>query len=52
MDYYYGYALGTTKTIMSKHVPDLDLGDVNDNTTIFPVGTKLFIVFNDVEYKV
>ena len=27
------------------------MDDVDDNTTRFPVGTKIFKVFNDVEYK-
>lgn len=52
MDDYNGYAPKTTKTIKSKPLPDLDLRGVDDETTRFPVGTKIFKVFNDVEYKV
>ena len=51
MDDCYGYSLETTKTIKSKLLLDLDLKDVDDDTTRFSVGTKLFKVFNDVEYK-
>ena len=52
MDEYYGYAPGTTKTTKSKSVIDSDLSDVDDGTKQYDVGTKIFKVFNDVEYKV
>ena len=42
MDDYYSYAPGTTKTIKSKPVPDIDLDDIDDGSTRFPVGTKIF----------
>ena len=52
MDNIYGYDPGTTKTIQSKLLPDLDLKDVDDETTRLWVSTKIFKVLNDVEYKV
>ena len=51
MDNYYGYNPGTTKIIKPKLIPDLDLDDVGDKITRFPVGTNIFKIFNDVEYK-
>ena len=51
MDIYYGSAPGTTKTIKSKHVPDLELDDVDNKTTEFHLWTKIFKVFTNVEYK-
>ena len=51
MDDYYRYSLGTTKTIKSKPIPDLDLEDADDKSTKFPVSKKIFKVFNNVEYK-
>ena len=50
-DNYYRHTPGATKTIKSKPIPDLDSKDVDDDTTRFLVGTKIFKVFNDVEYK-
>ena len=51
MDYYYGYTPGTTKNIKSKPLSDSDLQDVDDGTKRYEVGTKIFKIFNDVEYK-
>ena len=51
MDNYCGYTPGTTKITKSKPVLDIELDDVDDKTTQFPVGTKKFKVINDVEYK-
>ena len=51
MDEHYGYTPGTTKTINSKPVLDSDISDVDDGTKRYEVGTKIFKVFNDVEYK-
>ena len=51
MDKYYGYTPGTTKFIKSKLVLDSDLSDVDDGTKKYEVGTKIFKVFNNVEYK-
>ena len=48
MDNYYGYALGKTKIIKSKSLPDLELEDVYDKSTRFTVGTKIFKVVNYV----
>ena len=51
MDDYYGYTPGTTKHIKSKPVSDSDLKDVDDGTKRYEEGTKIFKIFNDVEYK-
>ena len=51
MDNYYGYTPGTTKNINSKPVSDYDLQDVDDGTKRYEDGTKIFKIFNDVEYK-
>ena len=46
-----GYTPGTTKTIKSKPEELPDMADVNVDSTRFVTGTKVFKVFNDVEYK-
>ena len=46
-----GYTPGTTNTIKFKHLPQLDLKDVDDCTTRHPVYRKIFKVIDDVEYK-
>ena len=51
MDDYYGYTPGTTKTIESKPVYYSDLQDVYDGTKRYDFETKIFKIFNDVEYK-
>lgn len=51
MDDYYVYAPWTTKTIKSKPITDDDLRDVDDDSTRYFVGKKIFKVFNDVEYN-
>ena len=48
MDYYYEYSLGTTKTVKSKPIPNLDLDDVDKKTTRFSVDTKILKIFNNV----
>ena len=42
MDEYYGYTPGTTMTIESKQIPDLDLTDIDDECTSFSVWRKTF----------
>lgn len=42
MDDYYIFAPDTTKKIKSKPLPDIDLKDVDDDTTKFPIGTRIF----------
>ena len=42
MGNYYSYDPGTTRTIKSKPVTGIELDDVDDKTTPFPVGTKNF----------
>ena len=51
IDEYNGYTPGTTKTIKSKPEELPDMADVDDDSTRFVTGTKVFKVFNDVEYK-
>ena len=51
IDEYNGYTPGTTKTIKSKPEELLDMADIDDDSTRFLVGRKVFKVFNDVEYK-
>ena len=51
IDKYYGYTPGTTKTIKSKPEELSNMEDIDDNTTQFSVGTKVYKVFNDMEYK-
>ena len=48
---YNGYIPETTKTIKFKPEELLVMEDVDDDSTIFLVGTKVFKVFKDVEYK-
>ena len=50
-DEYTGYTPGTTKIIKSKSEESPDMADVDDDSTRFLVGTKVFKVFNDIEYK-
>ena len=51
IDEYNGYTPGTTKTIKSKPEESPDMADVEDDSTRFVTGTKVFKVVNDVEYK-
>ena len=48
---YNGHTPGTTKTIKSKPEELPDMADVDDDSDRFITGTKVFKVFNDVEYK-
>ena len=52
MDCYYVYAPGTTKIINSKPLPDLDLEDVDDNCTGFPVSTKQKYLMFSLMWKI
>ena len=51
IDEFNGYTPGTTKTIKSKPEELPDMADVDDDSDRFITGTKVFKVFNDVEYK-
>ena len=51
IDEYNGYTSGTTKTIKSKPEELPYMADVDDDSDRFITGTKVFKVFNDVEYK-
>ena len=51
MDGFYGYVPGTTKTIKSKPKKLPDMKDVDDGSTRFPLGTYVYKVFNDLEYR-
>lgn len=51
MDNYYGCIPRTTKNIKSISLLDLDLKDIDNGTKRYNVGTKIFKVFNDVQYK-
>ena len=51
IDEYYGYTLGTTKNIKSKPERMQDMDEVDDGSTRFVADTKIFKIFNDVEYK-
>ena len=51
IDEYNGYTPGTTKTVKSKPEELPNMTDVDDDSTRFVTGTKVFKVFNDVEYK-
>ena len=51
IDEYNRYTPKTTKTIKSKTEELPDMADVDDYSTRFVTGTKVFKVFNDVEYK-
>ena len=51
MDGYYRYTPGTTKTINWKLLLGSDLSDVDHRTERYDLETKIFKVFNDVEYK-
>ena len=47
----YGYAPGATKIIKSRTIPNIDLKEVDDESTRFPVDTKILKVFNDLKYQ-
>ena len=51
MDDSYGYAPGTTKTIKSKSEKLPDMKDVDDRSEQYALGTTVYKVFNDIEYR-
>ena len=51
IDEYNGYTPGLTKTIKSKPEELPNMADIDDDSTRFLVGTKVFKVFDDVKYK-
>lgn len=51
MNKYYGYTSGSIKTVKSKPGELLNMQYIVSNLVRFSVCTKVFKVFNDVEYK-
>ena len=48
---YNGYTPGTTKTIKSKPDKLSDMKDVDDGSEWYALGTYIYKVFNDIEYR-